>query len=90
MLRWKILRVFCVVPSTLLSGNERADRISNEAVETEDVNIFRKYAHDLSALPGSYLRESWDEFWAQDGSKGRHYRAIQTSIPIKVLETEIR
>lgn len=51
MLRWKILRVFCVGPSTLLSGNERADRIANEAEETGDVNIFRKYAHDLPISP---------------------------------------
>ncbi|XP_073947101.1 uncharacterized protein [Choristoneura fumiferana] len=66
-----------------ISGNERVDRIANEAVESGDVNIFRNYAHDLIALPGIYLRESWGESWAQDGSKGRHYRAIQPSIPIK-------
>ncbi|CAF4794411.1 unnamed protein product [Pieris macdunnoughi] len=30
-----------------------------------------------------YLRNSWTESWAQDSSKGRHYRTIQPSIPSK-------
>lgn len=66
-----------------ITGNERADRIANEAVESGDVNVFRNYAHDLQSLPGIYLRKSWSESWALDGSKGRHYRAIQPSLPIK-------
>lgn len=61
-------------------GNEKADRLANEAVECGDLFPFKNYCNDLATLPRVYLKEAWDRTWAEDVSKGIYYRRIQPSI----------
>lgn len=76
---------FAWIPSHCgIIGNELADKLANEAVECGDLFPYKNFSHDLVALPKIYLKESWDKDWDHTSTvKGRHYRQIQSAIPIK-------
>ncbi|KAL0841295.1 hypothetical protein ABMA28_015012 [Loxostege sticticalis] len=74
------------IPShTNITGNEKADKLANEAVHCGDMHPYKNYCHDLTAsLPKSHLRISWEENWeVTSQSKGKYYKYIQPSIPVK-------
>ena len=65
-------------------GNEKADRIANEAVWCGDVFPFKNYCHDLIALSKLHLQDSWNEVWKVTSlTKGKFYSKIQPEIPSK-------
>lgn len=76
---------FAWVPSHCgIRGNEKADRIANEAIEDGDLFPYKNYTHDLINLPRTYLQNSWQDCWSQSCIlKGKSYSRIQPSIPIK-------
>ena len=76
---------FAWVPSHKnIEGNEKADRLANEAVDCGDIFPYINYCHDLAALPKSFLKNSWEQIWEiSSQSKGKHYKYIQPSIPTK-------
>ncbi|KAJ8707149.1 hypothetical protein PYW08_002157 [Mythimna loreyi] len=77
--------VFVWIPSHCgIKGNEKADRLANEAVVCGDTVPFKNYCQDLATLPRHYLRDSWDKVWAESScSKGKYYFSIQSQIPRK-------
>lgn len=76
---------FAWIPSHCgITGNEHADNLANEAVESGDVFPFNNFCHDLFALPKIHLNENWAKEWDYTSTvKGRYYRFIQKNIPIK-------
>lgn len=77
---------FAWIPShTNIPGNDKADKLANEAVECGDIHPYTNYCHDLTAaLPKAYLKSAWDENWEfTSQSKGKHYKLIQPSILCK-------
>lgn len=75
---------FAWIPSHCgILGNERADQLANDAVLCGDVFPYKNNSQDLAALPRVYLQESWGQLWSGQSLKGKFYRTIQPSIPVK-------
>ncbi|KAH9641418.1 hypothetical protein HF086_011447 [Spodoptera exigua] len=67
-----------------IAGNVKADHVANEAVCSGDIFPYKNYAHDLAALPKTYLYDSWTQDWNSSIQvKGKLYKQIQPSIPVK-------
>ncbi|KAH9631622.1 hypothetical protein HF086_006614 [Spodoptera exigua] len=67
-----------------IAGNVKADHVANEAVCSGDIFPYKNYAHDLAALPKTYLYDSWTQDWNSSSQvKGKLYKQIQPSIPVK-------
>lgn len=65
-------------------GNEKADKLANEAANDGDIFRYQNYHHDLISLSKIYLQKSWSEDWERtSASKGVHYKIIQPYIPQK-------
>lgn len=75
---------FAWIPShSGISGNEKADQLAKDAVVCGDMFPFCNFSVDLASLPRIYLQDSWNEAWMEKPDKGKFYRTIQPSIPVK-------
>lgn len=83
---------FVWVPSHCgITGNEKADRLANQAVACGDLVPFINYTHDLASLPRSYLRDTWNRLWERSGRiKGKHYFCIQPQVRTKPWFSNIK
>lgn len=67
-----------------IAGNTKADQLANDAVRTGDIVPYLNYPQDLVTLSTSYLKESWDRMWCENGQiKGRFFFNIQKNISLK-------
>jgi ribonuclease HI len=67
-----------------ICGNEKADKLANEAVFDGDIFPYHNYNHDLVLLSKQYLQNAWSDHWECSSIlKGARYKRIQPNIPQK-------
>lgn len=65
-------------------GNEKADRLANDAISSGDIFPYKNFCHDLVSLTKSFLWKTWQEHWDHSSQiKGQNYYKIQPIIPAK-------
>lgn len=76
---------FAWIPShSGISGNEKADRLANEAVECGDACPFMNFTEDLATLPKLFLKNHWTQAWLiSTRYTGQYYNSIQPDIPVR-------
>ncbi|CAG4925468.1 unnamed protein product [Colias eurytheme] len=77
--------VFAWIPShTGIKGNEKADALAKDAIDSGDMFPYINYCHDLSNLPKVYLHDTWTKLWESSGmQKGKRFYSLQPRIPMK-------
>lgn len=67
-----------------ISGNEMADSLARDAIDSGSLFHFRTYPRDLVPLASSDLLLQWDNLWSLSRfRRGKHYSDIQEFIPSK-------
>lgn len=74
-----------------IKGNEIADKLAKDAINSGDTFPFKNIVPDLISLPKEHLHVCWEDKWNTTSlTKGKAYKRIQQTVPLKPWFSKIQ